>query len=78
MTVADLISLLQRHDPRATVVLWEQAPYEGSVAKLGITEVQPIQLGARESVGLLALEPWVEGDEKLQGPYPGVVLGGWR
>jgi len=75
MTVADLIHLLKQHNPAATVVLWDHAPYQGRVSKLGIGEVQPIQLGARESIGLLLLEPWVDGDGELQGPFPGVVLG---
>ena len=75
MTVADLIYYLQQHNPAATVVLWDHAPYQGRVSKLGVGEVQPIQLGARESIGLLLLEPWVDGDEELQGPFPGVVLG---
>lgn len=75
MKVADLIHLLQQHDPAATVVLWDHAPYEGRVMKLGAGEVQPIQLGSRESNGLLLLEPWVIGDDELQGPFPGVVLG---
>ena len=75
MKVADLIYLLQQHDPAATVVLWDHAPYEGRVSKLGVGEVQPIQLGARESNGLLLLEPWVDGDEGPQGPFAGVVLG---
>ena len=75
MTVSDLIHLLQQHDPAATVVLWDHAPYAGRVSKLGIGEVQPIQLGTRESIGLLLLEPWVDGDEGLQGPFPGVAMG---
>lgn len=75
MTVADLIHLLQQHDPRATVVLWDHEPHEGQVSKVGFGEVQPIQLGARESNGLLLLEPWVDAGRDLQGPFPGVVLG---
>ncbi len=76
MKVADLIHLLRQHDPTATVVLWDRAPYEGQVSKLGVGEVQSIELGARESIGLLLLEPWVNGSDDLQGPFPGVVLGG--
>ena len=75
MRVADLIHFLQQHDPAATVVLWDHAPYAGRVARLGVGEVQAILLGARESTGLLLLEPWVDGDEGLQGPLPGLVLG---
>lgn len=74
MTVADLIHLLQQHDPAATVVHWEHAPYEGRVSMLGVGEVQPIELGTRESIGLLQLEPWGSGDDGQQGPFPGVVL----
>jgi hypothetical protein len=75
MTVADLIHMLKQHDPAATVVLWDHAPYEGRVSKLGVGEVQPNQLGARESVGLLLLEPWVNRGNDLQGLFPGIVLG---
>lgn len=75
MTVADLINLLQQHDTAATVVLWDHAPYEGRVSKLGVGEVLPIQLGARESNGQLLLEPWVSGGDDLQGPFPGLALG---
>lgn len=75
MTAVDLIHTLKQHDPAATVVLWDHAPCEGRVAKLGVGEVQPIQLGARESIGLLLLEPWVDGDKALHEPFPGMVLG---
>lgn len=75
MTVADLIHLLKQHDPAATVVLWEHAPADGRVSKLGVGDVQPLQLGAHESNGLFLLETWDDGDEDLQGPYPGVALG---
>ena len=75
MTVADLISLLQKHDPRARVVMWEREPPAGRVASLGVGEVQALQLGAREGNGLLIVEPWGEDDTDLQGPFPGVVLG---
>ena len=75
MTVDNLIYFLQQHNPAATVVLWDHAPYQGRVSKLGVGEVQLIQLEARESVGLLLLEPWVDGGNDLQGPFPGIVLG---
>ena len=65
MKVADLIHLLQQNDPAAIVVLWDRTPYEGRVSKLGIGEVQPIQLGARESIGPLLFEPWVNGSDDL-------------
>ena len=75
MTVTDLIYLLQQHDPRATVVLWDHSA-SGSIGveKLGRREVQPLELGCHESNGLLLLEPWAAGED-LQGPFPGVVLG---
>lgn len=75
MTVADLIHLLRKHDPGATVVLWDRAPYEGRVSMLGAGDVQPIQLGSRESNGPLLIAPWSDSGEDLQGPFPGVVLG---
>lgn len=74
MRVADLIQLLQQHDPAATVVLWDCAPYDGHVSTLGFGEVEPIQLGTRELNGLLFVGAW-EGVEGQEGPFPGVVLG---
>lgn len=76
MTVADLIHLLQQLPPAATVVLWDNTTYDSQVSKLGFGEVLPIQLGTRERNGVLVLEPWVDCDDELQGPFPGVVLGG--
>jgi hypothetical protein len=75
MNVADLIHLLQQEDPRATVVLWDHTASGGvGVSKLGRGEVQPLQLGSFESMGLIWLEAWVEGTDR-QAPFPGVVLG---
>jgi hypothetical protein len=78
MNVADLIAVLQRHDPRATVVLCDQATYGAQVLKLGFGDVRPIQLGRRESKGLLLFEAWSADDEELLGPSHGVVLEGHR
>lgn len=78
MNVADLIGVLQQHDPRATVVLWDQTTYDAQVLKLGFGNVRPIRLGRREGNGLCLLEPWSAGDEGLQGPFPGVILEGSR
>ena len=75
MTVADLIHILRQHDLNAIVVLLDHSPYEGRVMQLGAGAVRPIQLGARESNGLLMLEPWVNGGGQLRGPFPGVALG---
>lgn len=75
MTVADLIHLQRQHDPGATVVLRDNTTYDSQVSKLGFAEVLPIQLGARECNGVLVLEPWVDCDDGLEGPFPGVVLG---
>ena len=75
MTVADLIYLLYQHDSAATVVLWDYGPYKALVSKLGVGELQPIQLGTRESIGLLVLEPWSIDRHDSHGPFPGVVLG---
>ena len=44
------------------------------VAKLGVGEIQPIQLGTWESNGGLVLEVWNHAFEQ-GGPFPGVVLG---
>jgi hypothetical protein len=75
MTVADLITLLQQHDPAATVVLWAHDTHDSPcVSKLGAGEVQPIQLGSWETNGVLVLEIWGNGFVQ-DGPFPGVVLG---
>jgi len=76
MTVADLIDILKEHSPSATVVLWGPTACGKHVSKLRFDEVQALQLGARERNGSLLLEMWAEGDAELQGPSPGVVLGG--
>jgi len=34
-----------------------------------------VQPETRESIGLLPLEPWADGDEGLQRPFTDVVLG---
>ncbi len=75
MKVADLIYLLQPPDSAATVLLGAIARYEGRASRLGVGEVQPPQLGERESVGLVLLEPWVNGGDDLHGPFSGVVHG---
>jgi hypothetical protein len=74
MTAVGLIALLQKHDPAATIVLWDHAPHGSQVSKLGHGEVQSIELGTWESNGVLILEVW-NNDLKQDGPYPGVVLG---
>jgi hypothetical protein len=75
MSVADLMDLLRQHNPAATVVLRDHTTYDSHVSKLRFEEVLPIQLGARECNGALVLEPLDDGDEDLQGPFPGLVLG---
>lgn len=69
MTVADRIAICSR-TPHALVVYWDHAS-DALLSKLGFDDVQPIQLGSRESNGVLLLEPWTASDEQLQGPYPG-------
>ena len=67
MTVADLIAVLQQHDPHATVVLWDHEERPGPlVSRLKPSGVQPLQLTSWESHGVLVLEVR---------PIPGVVLG---
>lgn len=75
MSVADLMDLLRQHNPTATVVLRDHTTYDSHVSKLRFEEVLPIQLGARECNGVLVLEPWDDGEEDLQVPFPGLVLG---
>ena len=76
MKVKDLIYMLQEQDPEATVVQWEAGGSpQPAISKLGVGEVQPLPIGARESNGLMLLEPWSADDKRLSGPYPGVALG---
>lgn len=75
MTVADLIDVFKPHVPAAIVVLCNQTPHGGKLSKLGVGEVQTIQLGAGESNALLLIDAWVVGSDELQGPFPEVVLG---
>ncbi len=78
VTVADLVYFLQQRNPAATVVLWDHAPNQGRLSKLGIGELRPIQLGARECNGLLPLfeSPADEDDDgDLAGTLAGVILG---
>lgn len=76
MKVKDLIHLLQEQDPEATVVQWDaEGRPQPAIAKLGVGEVQPLQIGAWESNGLILLEPWDPDNKRLSGPYPGVALG---
>jgi hypothetical protein len=76
MSIAELIDILKQHDARVTVVLWDHTAYGNHVSKLGFGDVQALQLGAHEHNGLFLLEVWAEGDAELQGPFPGVLLGG--
>lgn len=75
MRVADPMDLVRQHAPAATVVLRDHTNYDSHVSKLRFEEVLPIQPGARECNGVLVLEPWDDGDEDLQGPFPGLILG---
>ena len=73
--VRELINLLQRQAPDATVVLWDHSTHEDPcVAMLRDKEVQPIDLGMWESNGVQILELW-DPELKLQGPVKAVVLG---
>lgn len=75
MTVADLIHIMQQHDPEARVVCWDRNSYgEPRVSLLGAGEVQPIRLGSWLAQNLVVLEPW-DSRADLAGPFPGVVLG---
>lgn len=56
MTIADLISILQRHDPAAIVVLPDHlAEGENAIAKLGVGEVQPVFVTGEEDLGFVWL-----------------------
>lgn len=75
MNVTDLMGLLQQHDPNATAVLWDRITNNSPcAAKLGVGEIQSVQLGTRESNRAALLEVWTHGFEQ-DGPFPGVVLG---
>lgn len=75
MTVAELIEALQRQEPTASVVLWDQTGCGEHVCKLRPCDVRAIQLGRKDCNGLLLFQAWDAGDAQLQGPYAGVVLG---
>ena len=81
MNVSELIYRLQQLDPTATVVLADlTVEGEAAVSKLRPDEVRPLELGSFERGGMLIVEPWSANDpdgQKLDGPYPGVVLGEW-
>lgn len=76
MRVKQLIELLQQQDPEAAVVLWDPtASEQPAVARLGIGDVNPIQLRAFESMGLVWYEPAIPAESSE--PVPGVVIGEW-
>lgn len=75
MLVRELIELLQRQAPDATVVLWDHSTHEDPcVVRLRDKEVQPIDLGMWESNGVRIFELW-NPDLKQDGPLHAVVLG---
>lgn len=76
MTATEQIHVLKRPDLAATNVLWDRLLEEGRVVTFRVGEVHLIQLGARESNGLLFLEPSIVGSDNLQGLFPGVFVGG--
>lgn len=56
MTAADLISILQQHDPAAILVLLDhQAEGKDAIVKLGVGEVQPVVVTGEEYLGLVWL-----------------------
>jgi len=74
MNVADLIAILQQHDPGAIVVLWDHDAQPGpSVSRLRATDVQLLQLTSWESNGVLVLEVFEDGQEGQ--PVTGIALG---
>jgi len=74
MNVADLIAILQQHDPRAIVVLWDRDALPGpGVSRLRPGEVRPLQLSSWESNGVLLYEVF---DRMQEGqPVAGISLG---
>ena len=73
MKVADLISILQQHDPLAIVVQFDpQRTKRYQIAKLGVGEVQPVQLLGDEDLGLVWLTLV---DKDTPGAVPGLLLG---
>ena len=76
MTVADLISILKTIDQNAQVVLWDRdATGTPAVSKLGMGEVQPVELFCEEEFGSMWLELAADHPESDGVRLPGVVLG---
>jgi hypothetical protein len=76
MTVADLISILQTHNQNAHVVLWDRdATGAAALSKLGMGEVQPVELFCQEELGAMWFELATYHQESNGVRVPGVSLG---
>jgi hypothetical protein len=76
MTVADLISILKTHDQNAQIVLWDRlASGTSALGKLGMGEVQPVELFCEEELGSMWFELATDHQDSDGVRMPGVVLG---
>ena len=76
MTVADLISILNTVDQTAHVVLRDRdATGTAALSKLGMGEVQPVELFCEEESGAMWFELAADHPESDGVRLPGVVLG---
>ena len=76
MTVADLISILKTHDQNALVVLWDRyATGTPALSKLGIREVQPVEMFCEEEFGSMWFELAADHQKSEGVRLPGVVIG---
>lgn len=76
MTVADLISILKTHDQNVHVVLWDSyATGTPALSKLGMGEVQLVELFCEEEFGAMWFELAADHPESDGVRLPGVVLG---
>ena len=79
MKVFELINILQRHNPEATVVFRDRSDFvrNGLIRPLGLAEVQMLQLAeVSEDDGAWLCE-WSDrpGDSDCAGPIAGLALG---
>ena len=76
MTVAELISVLKRHDQNAHVVIWDSyANGTPALCKMGRGDIHPVELFCEEEFGSMWFELAADHHESEGVRLPGVVLG---
>lgn len=75
MRVAELIEMLGRLPPNATVVLHDASGQpQPAVRRLRSDDVSEVMLGTSDKKGMAILEVWRD-DGTMEGPHRGVLLG---